>query len=229
MGKGGGIRTFGIRHDRLPYPRIKNKSDSNLQNYHTMNSHFAILLVASLTLNVADCFSTINTSLTKSSQSSKRRSLPSSAFIFPACIPPCFSDIKSARFQSPDIEDEGELLEIKKKILSLSLEQDDEKRRSTISSIINEKISQEDSQFLQIWDKTLIQVGSELQDEARRLAMIESESDEEGNKENTVSDGTTTDVGEQETANKSKEELQLWATIDMMIQSKTLIKKASLS
>jgi hypothetical protein len=194
-----------------------------------MNSKFAILLLASLTLNVADCFSTINISLTKFSQSSKRRSLPSSAFIFSACIPPCFSDIKSARFQSPDIEDEGELLEIKKKILSLSLEQDDEKRRSTISSIIDEKISQEDSQFLQIWDETLIQVGSELQDEARRLAMIERESDEEGNKESTVSDGTTPDVGEQETANKSKEELQLWATIDMMIQSKTLIKKASLS
>ena len=200
---------------------------SNLQNF-TMNSHFAILLFASLTLNGTDCFTTFNTSHKDFSQSSRRRSLRS-AFIFSPYIPPCFSDINSVRFQSPGNEDEVALSEIKKKILSLSLEQNDEKRRSMISSIIDEKISQADSQFLQIWDETLIQVGSELQDEARRLAMNEKESVEDGYKESTVSNGTTPDVGEQKTANKSKEELQLWATIDMMIQSKTLIKKASLN
>ncbi len=122
------------------------------------------------------------------------------------------------RAASGDAPTADEIEEVRKTILSVSEEKDDEKRRSNLSSLINEKISEGDQQFLQIWDKAIIQLGEELQMEARRKAMetqaVESENCDDASEE-------TKEV------TKSKEEIQLWALVDMMVQSKTLIKKAA--
>lgn len=116
-----------------------------------------------------------------------------------------------------DEDTSSEIKEVKDIILSVSKEEDDEKRRSNLSSLLNTKISEGDQQFLQIWDKAIIQLGEELQAEARKKA-IETQTTQ------TESNDANNKVKEMK---KSKEEIQLWALVDMMVQSKTLIKKAS--
>jgi len=108
-------------------------------------------------------------------------------------------------------------------ILSISQETDDGKRRSTIAELMKEKTSLDDvaeaAKFVHLWDTTLIQVGGDFQNEARARALrmppapvVEADGGDEDKPA--------------EPREKSKDELQLWALIDMMIQSKTLIKKA---
>jgi len=127
---------------------------------------------------------------------------------------------KSSQLQaaSGDEPTSDEVKAVRKTILSVSEEGDDEKRRSNLSSLINQKISEDDQQFLQIWDKAIIQLGEELQAEAR-VKITETQA--------TQTEGSSDASDEAKEGEKSKEELQLWALIDMMIQSKTLIKKAS--
>ncbi|CAM9216560.1 unnamed protein product [Heterosigma akashiwo] len=125
--------------------------------------------------------------------------------------------IVSTRFQAPESEDfagDETSANIKQRVFTISQEKDDTKRRFTVSSLINQKISEKDDQFVKIWDKALVEIAEELQDQARRKAvqMPLAEADGSTSGENSV--------------NKTAEEVQLWALVDMMIQSKTLIKKA---
>ena len=163
------------------------------------------MMVASLFLN-AHCF---NTNSMMIRRVDKQIDLLSRDFTA-SYRPTLFSPIVSMRLQTTPGSDDStaeEIEEVKKMILSVSKEEDDEKRRSKLSSLINEKMNQADEQFLQIWDKAIIQVGGELQDEARRKAV-------------------EMPMKEEQPVKKTKEELQLWAIVDMMVQSKTLIKKA---
>jgi hypothetical protein len=116
-------------------------------------------------------------------------------------------------------------IEMGNMILSISKEKDDEKRRSTIISLMKEKIQADDpveaAKFVQLWDRTLTAVGGKFQDEAREKALKMASETIYSKDEDQIEDGTT------RTKEKSDDELQLWALIDMMIQSKILIKKAS--
>lgn len=110
---------------------------------------------------------------------------------------------------------ESEIEVVRNLVLSMSKEQNDEKRRKELSDLMTQKVEEskvdeEAKRFLELWDQTLIIVGGEVQEEARLKAMNNppQEKDRESPKE------------------KSEDELQLWALVDMMVQSKTMIKKA---
>ena len=97
--------------------------------------------------------------------------------------------------------------EVRELILTISREQDDDKRRSELSSTMQGNISAKGGEFAEMWDKTLIQIGAEFQDELKRKA-----EENQGKEDESLKDKT--------------DERQLWALIDMMVQSKMLIKKA---
>eukprot|EP00979_Chaetoceros_neogracilis_P002602 scaffold435_cov275-Chaetoceros_neogracile.AAC.54 len=117
---------------------------------------------------------------------------------------------------------ETEIDDMRNTILSISKVKDDETRRSTVVTLMKEKTERDDpkdgAKFVQLWDKTLIVVGGEIQNAAREKAArmapgTSSSSEDEGGAVAT-------------TAKQGDDELQLWALVDMMIQSKTIIKKA---
>jgi hypothetical protein len=116
-----------------------------------------------------------------------------------------------ARFlltKSSDSEKETE--DMKELILSLSLEPTDESRRERLAALFGEALAKPNGapkRFTDLFDKTLIEVGDRVRKEA--LEALERE-------QNLASDGC-----------KSPQELQVWALIDMMVQSKTLVKKAN--
>ncbi|GAX24354.1 hypothetical protein FisN_4Lu603 [Fistulifera solaris] len=95
-------------------------------------------------------------------------------------------------------------------ILSLSLEPTDQSRRERLAGLFGEALAKPNGapkRFTDLFDKTLIEVGDRVRKEA--LEALESE-------QNPPSDGS-----------KSPQELQVWALIDMMVQSKTLVKRAN--
>lgn len=111
--------------------------------------------------------------------------------------------------------EQSEIEEMRTLILTMSKEQNDEKRRKDLSDLMTKKveesrIDEEAKRFLELWDQTLIIVGGEVQEEARLKAMKNppQENEDKNPKE------------------KSDDELQLWALVDMMVQSKTMVKKA---
>jgi hypothetical protein len=110
--------------------------------------------------------------------------------------------------KSSDLEQETE--DMKELILSLSLEPTDESRRERLAELFGEALAKPNGapkRFTDLFDKTLIEVGDRVRKEA--LETLECE-------QNLPSDGS-----------KSPQELQVWALIDMMVQSKTLVKKAN--
>jgi len=120
---------------------------------------------------------------------------------------------------------ESEIEEMGNTIISISKERDDEKRRSIIISLIKEKTQADDpaeaAKFAHLWDITLTAVGGKFQNEAREKAYKTASETNNSKDGDQVEDGTT------RTPEKSDDEMQLWALIDMMIQSKILIKKAT--
>jgi hypothetical protein len=131
-------------------------------------------------------------------------------------------------------------------ILSLIMdERTDESRRSRLSQIFKENLVVYDSNqgseeryqppsshnkdffhFVQLFDATLNKLGDKIQKKARESALIkrranleEMETEEEGSSSSDVgaTDGTFESM-------LSEEERQLWACIDMLVQSKTIVK-----
>lgn len=121
---------------------------------------------------------------------------------------------------------------IRELILSISLESDDEKRRKRLSDTLEQNINQEKdviaaAQFAHLWDVNIIKIGQEIQNEARmeaenKAAALagEEEKDDDGSRNMSNSSDDTNNE-------KSMKEKQLWSMVDMMVQSKTLIKKLS--
>ena len=117
--------------------------------------------------------------------------------------------------------------EVTSLIMSLSEEKNDDVRRNNLSSLLKERLNQENSieaaRFAVLWDTTIIEIGSKVQEEARKKA--EESVTTECEEENINSDPEVTSNLDS-TRIKSAEELKLWAMIDMMIQSKHIIKNA---
>ena len=132
---------------------------------------------------------------------------------------------QSPEFTSDEIEDMNQL------ILSLSKESDDTIRREKLDGILDKELSEDESlsntkcapKFAKLFQYSLDTVGQEIQTAARILA------DQQMKEEQESLDSLETDIdedrGEVKKRVKSKEELQLWALIDMMVQSKTRVAR----
>ena len=138
---------------------------------------------------------------------------------------------QSPEFTSDEIEDMNQL------ILSLSKESDDAIRRKKLDDILDKELSEDESsskntkfgtdtppKFAKLFQYSLDTVGQEIQTAARILAEQQIKEVEQESL-----DGLETDIGEDrgevKKRVKSKEELQLWALIDMMVQSKTRVAR----
>jgi hypothetical protein len=133
-------------------------------------------------------------------------------------------------------------------ILSLIIdERTDESRRNRLSQIFQENLVVYDSNqgseesyqpsssqnkdffhFVQLFDATLNKLGDRIQKKARDSALIkrrekleEVETVEEGSSSSSSESGATDGTFE---TMLSEEERQLWACIDMLVQSKTIVK-----
>lgn len=131
-----------------------------------------------------------------------------------------------------------EIQEMETLILDLSKEKDDDLRRQKLADILDkelvtttEQASSDDSsevilpqevpRFAQLFQYSLDIVGENVQNAAREKAMELNE-----NSLHVIEDSTGTEnvPGTGSDRIKSDEELQLWALIDMMVQSKTRVK-----
>lgn len=129
-------------------------------------------------------------------------------------------------------------------IIDLSKEGTDDVRRSRLQAIIVQGLEEGDAEtFSVLFQQALEAIGNEVQAEARELAMQryeERDAAETINEEAVAasSSGDSNTNGESspirvEKVNETSEgtiksplETQLWALVDMMVQSKTMIKKA---
>jgi hypothetical protein len=144
---------------------------------------------------------------------------------------------KQPLFAIPDKYSESEMSEMRDLIISLSLEPTDHDRRSRVQQIFHETLETQEkdsaSRFCDLFDMVLIQVGDQVQMEAKKSFFensVATQGDEDKDKEilvggdNDDGDGPRTEADEGSRV-KSKEELQLWGLIDMMVQSKTIVKR----
>ena len=133
---------------------------------------------------------------------------------------------------------------MKELIIDLSKEGTDDVRRSRLQTIIVQGLEEGDAEtFSVLFQQALEAIGNEVQAEARELAMQryeERDAAETINEEAVAasSSGDSNTNGESspirvEKVNETSEgtiksplETQLWALVDMMVQSKTMIKKA---
>ncbi len=107
--------------------------------------------------------------------------------------------------------------EVRELILTLSIETDDEQRRTKLKSLLEGKLTQDDAvksaKFAHLWDTNIIKIGGEIQNNARLEAGQKSTSNNQQNENGTVG------------SEKNENEKQLWAMVDMMVQSKSIIKQ----
>ena len=131
-------------------------------------------------------------------------------------------------------QDEAESSEIRKLILDLSKIANDAERRTNVSNLLNEKLNQsnvsDSAKFAHLWDLSIIKIGAEIQNEARMDAERRASVTQEGessveSKTNDGDDGDDGDDKKSQSENKSETELQLWSMVDMMVQSKSIIKE----
>jgi len=139
----------------------------------------------------------------------------------------------SPNFTKEEIED------MNKVILSLSKETDDEKRRERLAGLFDSELAydkntdaevdtNESPRFAQLFQTSLDIVGQEIQTAAREAAEKQLQQDQWREQD---TDDAEKDLFKEIEATekkrvervKSSEELQLWALIDMMIQSKTRV------
>ena len=131
---------------------------------------------------------------------------------------------------------QSEILEMEKLILSLSQIADDTVRREKLASLFEAELTaaggigigggidggEEIPRFAQLFQEALNTIGERVQESAREVAAASTiatnniKADNENNMNMEEQHGTTRE--------KSSEELQLWALIDMMVQSKTRVK-----
>jgi len=145
--------------------------------------------------------------------------------------PPPLSSLSEKDDSNYDNYTPAEVTQMKDVIVSLSQESDDQARRLRLKTIMEVGLAGPNGgpkRFATLFERVLTQVGEQVQKEARekyseRAAASESESPEEGNAE-TVGEEDESSAKEKP-VEKSPEELKLWALVDMMVQSKTMIKK----
>jgi hypothetical protein len=123
-------------------------------------------------------------------------------------------------------ESGDELTQMKELILSLSRETDDAVRRKQVAAIFAREldgtaVGDKPPHFTAVFSTALERVGTEVQERAREKA--EKEQQEHGAN---PGDEDGLSAGPRQ---KTAEELQLWALVDMMVQSKMLVRKATVA
>ena len=123
-----------------------------------------------------------------------------------------------------------ERTDMRELIVSLSKETNDDKRRERLAGILDKELSassaadttfdSEPPPFAKLFDMCLTSVGEEVQSKAAAAALEQQQKQVINTTDEDGSEGG--DIIERL---KSPEELQLWALIDMMVQSKTLVKR----
>jgi hypothetical protein len=126
---------------------------------------------------------------------------------------------------------------MEKLIVSLSRESDDSKRRRQLAEILDKELAgallvESDSQngvinsdisrFAKLFQISLNVIGERVQAAARELALEKQQ--HMADSEDVNKAGNSIEVDNLVRREKSKDELQLWALIDMMVQSKTRVK-----
>jgi hypothetical protein len=125
---------------------------------------------------------------------------------------------------------EAEAQEMEDLILSLSREPTDESRRARLGKVFAEALNRPNGgpkRFSDLFDKTIISVGDEVRSRAitKALAAQQAAVSEEGQ---TVDDETSSaSPADDNMTGKSEDEQQVWALIDLLVQSKTIVKMAS--
>lgn len=103
---------------------------------------------------------------------------------------------------------EFEILDMKRRVLSISTESNDETRRSYVSKWITSQATkfnyEEGVRLIQLWDITVVQLGEELQNTLKAKAKKKSH--------------PCSSIG-------NDDKLVLWSFVDMLVQTKTLINK----
>lgn len=124
--------------------------------------------------------------------------------------------------------------EMEQWILSLSLDSDDASRRDKLASLFAEKLRCSDRSFVPLFDRTLIVVGDRIR--AQATAAAAHTAADRGPSGGGGKQGADADEEEQgqfvpriapPPPPKSPTECQLWALIDMMVQSKTIVRKSA--
>jgi hypothetical protein len=107
-------------------------------------------------------------------------------------------------------------------IISLSLEFDDSSRRHRLAALFAVELARPDyTRFTLLFDQVLTIAGDRIHAEARKKALENAKTAE------TKAGDDVKVENDDLLAGKSPEEKQLWALVDMMVQSKTLVKRAS--
>lgn len=121
--------------------------------------------------------------------------------------------------------DESEVKEMEEMIISLSLEPTDDSRRERLKSIFDDALAKPNGMpkhFSDLFDYALVIVGDRVKLEAQEHALKIQEQMASDNK-----DEETEDSEDASTQPAFPQQRQLWALIDMMVQSKTIVKRAS--
>ena len=233
-GLGGGVEALVIRHQATSstsrHHQIKvlselgllsPSSSSSLEGSDTMNSS------SSMRKRRSDSFQTTRRSSMSLSSSQSD------------------DDNASSSDDDDDVEDDvytnDEISDMHDLVVRLSLEPTDHERRIKLRDIFHDKLDSGDERFCRLFDKILTEVGDEIQMKARKRLFEQQEQDEEtstaaeadgepGGMKPPQSNGVSIedeDVTLPPPREKSPEELQLWALVDMMVQSKTIVKKMS--
>lgn len=135
-----------------------------------------------------------------------------------------------------DARSNEDLQEMRELILSLSQEPTDQDRRQRMEQVFQETLTRPNGgpkQFSDLFGEVLAKVGEEVQTEAKEKFWKEQEKLAETTIETKApNDDEATDdtaaAAETETERvKTPDELQLWALVDMMVQSRTIVKKAN--
>eukprot|EP00542_Grammatophora_oceanica_P018197 CAMPEP_0194049202 /NCGR_PEP_ID=MMETSP0009_2-20130614/29998_1 /TAXON_ID=210454 /ORGANISM="Grammatophora oceanica, Strain CCMP 410" /LENGTH=154 /DNA_ID=CAMNT_0038695297 /DNA_START=220 /DNA_END=685 /DNA_ORIENTATION=- len=123
-----------------------------------------------------------------------------------------------------------EVEDMDKLILTLSRESNDEVRRQKIKEMFDEELAKPNGgpqRFTELFDSVLIIVGERVQGEARKRALEAQAQLTASPAAASTDDKTAEEKSDYTTAGKSPDELQLWALVDMMVQTKTIVKKAN--
>ncbi|KAG7360481.1 hypothetical protein IV203_035580 [Nitzschia inconspicua] len=122
---------------------------------------------------------------------------------------------------------DNEIEEMKNLIVSLSMEKTDHDRRTRVKEVFVEALSRPNGmpqRFSNLFDLVLTQVGDQVQMQAKKKFFEQQQQQQPEDISSSEEDGEVA-VEDGELRIKSPEELQLWALVDMMVQSKTIVKK----
>jgi hypothetical protein len=114
-------------------------------------------------------------------------------------------------------------------IIKFSLEQNDETRRQALVNLFTEELSKSEGvlqQFVECFDKCLIKIGDEVRQQAMNQVILKQQQplmDKKSTLEEM--DDRVVEPDFVSTKAKTKTEMQVWALVDMMIQSKMIVKK----